>query len=62
MSGMVDFICMGFLLLQRAEARFTKRKIRLTNSGTQTHDLWIVKPSPYPLGHGDLTVDVLKLN
>ena len=26
---MVDFICMGFLLLQGAEARFTKRNIRL---------------------------------
>ena len=43
---MVDFIYMGFLKLQGAEARFTKRKILLALSGTRTHDLWIEKPSP----------------
>ena len=36
---MVDFIYMGFLKLQGAEARFTKRKILLAHSGTRTHDL-----------------------
>ena len=43
---MVDFIYMGFLKLQGAEARFTKRKMILSHSGTRTHDLWIEKPSP----------------
>ena len=43
---MVDFICMGFLQPQGAEARFTKWKIILAHSGTRTHDLWIAKPSP----------------
>ena len=43
---MVDFICMGFLGLQGANARITKWKIRLAHSGTRTHDPWIVKPPP----------------
>ena len=44
---MVDFIYIVFPKLQGAEARFTKRKILLTHSGTRTHDIWIEKPSPH---------------
>ena len=46
---MVDFICMGILELQGAEARVTKWKF-LVHKGTRTHDPLIVKRPSEPLG------------
>ena len=47
---MVDFIWIGLLELQDAEARITKWK-NIAHSETRTHDPLIVKPPPLPLGH-----------
>ena len=59
---MVDFICMGILKLQGAEARITKWKI-IVHSGTRTHDPLIVKRPPLPLGHETWDIiENLKLN
>ena len=59
---MVDFICIGILALQGAEARITKWKIRV-HSGNRTHDPLIVNQPPKPLGHEAWgTIDMLNFN
>ena len=47
---MADFISMDFLELRGAEARIKKWKM-FAHSETRTHDPWIVKQLPLPLGH-----------
>ena len=58
---MADFICVAYSSDKGREVGITKWKI-LLHSGTRTHNHWIAKPLPLPLGHEIWhTIDKLKL-
>ena len=41
------------------ENHTTRPKARVIPDGTRTHNLWLRKPTPYPLGHWDVRVLIL---